>query len=162
MPLLLCLLQARVREEQRQKAAEAEARKKRRQEQNVKKAAAAKQKAAQQAAAAATAPPVVAASRAVAAPVAAAYEIEGASGTDGEGEGADEQAVVQQQVKQRKGDNKHLPAKAKQQLAATRKPMPMKKPAKVHKWHQQYSTEIAVAAVALLMLVLMLLWLTTK
>jgi hypothetical protein len=153
-----------VREEQRQKAAEAEARKKRRQEQQVKKAAAAKQKAAEQAAAAAAAPPVVS-SRAVAAPVAAAAadEIEGASGTDGEGEGAEEQAVVQQQVKQRKGDNKHLPAKAKQQLAAAgRKPLPIKKPAKVQKWHQQYSTEMAVAAVALLMLVLMLLWLTTK
>lgn len=157
-------LKARVREEQRQKAAEAELRKKRRQEQQVKKAAAAKQKAAEQAAAAASAPPVVAAGRVAAAPV--ADEIEGASGTDGENEAAEDVAAVQQQqqVKQRKADNKHLPAKAKQQLAAAgRKPVPMpKKAAKVQKWHQQYATELAIAGVALLMLVLMLLWFTTK
>eukprot|EP00879_Flechtneria_rotunda_P024981 GHRR01026509.1.p1 GENE.GHRR01026509.1~~GHRR01026509.1.p1 ORF type:complete len:412 (+),score=248.16 GHRR01026509.1:238-1473(+) len=180
-------LKAKVREEQRQKAQEAEQRKKRRQEQLAKKAAAsaaAKQKAAaeQQAATAAASNHHVrtAAGRAAAlAAKAAKEEVDGSSGTDGEGETAtsaaaaaaiaDTNLAVEGTVSKagksgkevRARGNKHLPAKAMQHAAASKKPL-AKKPPKVVKWHQQYSVELAIAGVALLMLVLLILFLTTK
>lgn len=149
-----------MREEQRQKAAEAEARKKRRQEQLAKKQALAKQKAAEQAAAAAAAAhtPAAPISRAA---VLAAEEIEGASGTDGEGEAAMEQQVdTHTKPKQRGG--KHLPAKANKQLAAAIKKPVVKKPIKIQKWYQQYTTELVVGVVGLIILILLFMFFTTK
>lgn len=158
--LLLSLLQAKIREEQRQKAAEAEARKKRRQEQMVKKQAQAKQKAAEQAAAAAAAANTAAVPISRAA-ILAAEEVEGASGTDGDAESGAEQQVVSQPKPKQRG-NKHLPAKASKHLAAAAKKPVVKKPVKVQKWYQQYSTELAIAGVCALMLILLILFFTTK
>jgi uncharacterized coiled-coil DUF342 family protein len=153
-------LKVKIREEQRQKAAEAEARKKRRQEQLAKKQALAKQKAAEQAAAAATATNTapVPVSRVA---VLAAEEVEGASGTDVDAEsGTEQQVSAQPKPKQRV--NKHLPARANKQLAAAAKKPVVKKPVKVQKWYQQYATELAVAGVCLLMLILLILYFTTN
>lgn len=153
-----------MREEQRQKAAEAEERKKRRQEQQAKKAAA-RQKAAEEAAAAAV-KAAKAANRAAALAAAVAAEAENvASGTDGErdeplsSQDAGEDAIVATTSrgkggKARKGKQHHLPAPAVAK--------PLKKAAKPQKWHQQYATELTCAVVALLVLILAILGITSR
>eukprot|EP00775_Hariotina_reticulata_P001871 gene1871-2208_t len=156
-------LKAKVREEQRQKAAEAEARKKRRQEQLAKKQASAA--AARQQKALAEQQQQQQPSQ-LRGPAAAIHrdEIEGASGTDGEGDGVDaahaEAAVQHGTVSHRAGGKKYLPAKAAHQLAAVKKPL--KKAVKVQKWYQQYQVELAVGGCAVVMLILLLLTFSTK
>jgi len=165
--MCICVLQAQVREEQRQKAAEAEERKKRRQEQQAKKAAA-RQKAAEEAAAAAV-KAAKAANRAAALAAAVAADAENvASGTDGErdeplsSQEAGEDAVVAttshskggKGSKARKGKQHHLPAPPVAK--------PLKKAAKPQKWHQQYVAELTCAVVALLVLILAYLSITSR
>jgi hypothetical protein len=156
-------VQAKVREEQRQKAAEAEARKKRRQEQLAKKQASAAAARQQRALAEQQQQQQHSQLRAPAGAI-QREEIEGASGTDGEGDGADatpaEASLQHGGVTHRGGGKKYLSAKATQHLAAAKKPL--KKPVKVQKWYQQYQVELAVGGCALLMLILVLLTFSTK
>lgn len=163
-------LKAQVREEQRQKAAEAEERKKRRQEQQVKKSkqAAQRQRAAEEAAAAA-AKAAKAANRAAALAAAAAADVDVASGTDNERdeplsrqEAAGERAVVAPASSNSKGGKGKGKGKQNVMVAVpAARPTP-KRPAKPLVWYQQYSTELAVAAVVLVLLVLVYLAFTSN